>query len=93
MYFETDTPIEESAERIICTGSFDIDGDGIIEDCKIADGPTSGLFTVVITASVNGNIKNKNTFNLAWGELSFGEQEDGSPCIIRERSQDQEPKA
>ena len=92
VYYETNTPIAESAEIIIDSASFDIDGDGIIEDCKIADGPTSGLFTVVITASVNGNIKYKNTFNLAGGNLSFGEQEDGSPCIIRERSQDQEPK-
>ncbi len=91
VYYETDTPIAESAEKIIDSASFDIDGDGIIEDCKIADGPTSGLFTVVITASVDGNIKYKNTFNFAWGELSFGET-DGSPCIIRERSQDQEPK-
>ncbi len=92
VYYETNTPIAESAEIIIDSASFDIDGDGIIEDCKIADGPTSGLFTVVITASVNGNIKYKNTFNLVWGELSFGEQ-DGAPCIIRKRSQDQEPKA
>ena len=91
VYYETNTPIAESAEIIIDSASFDIDGDGKIEDCKIADGPTSGLFTVVITASVNGNIKYKNTFNLAGGNLSFGEQ-DGSPCIIRKRSQDQDPK-
>ena len=91
VYCETDTSISEPAEIIIDSASFDIDGDGIIEDCKIVDGPTSGLFTAVITASVNGNIKYKNTFNLAWGNLSFGEI-DGSPCIIRERSQDQEPK-
>ena len=91
VYYETNTPIAESAEIIIDSVSFDIDGDGIIEDCKIADGPTSGLFTVVITASVNGTVKYKNTFNFAWGELSFGEK-DGVPCIIRERSQDQEPK-
>ena len=92
VYYEDNAYAAEPAERIIDSASFDIDGDGIIEDCTIKYGPTSGLFTVVITASVNGNIKYKNTFNLAWGELSFGEQEDGSPCIIRERSQDQEPK-
>lgn len=91
VYYETDTPKVESAEIIIDSASLDIDGDGIIEDCKIADEPTSGLFTMVITASVNGTIKYKNTFNLAWGELSFGET-DGSPCIIRKRSQDKEPK-
>jgi hypothetical protein len=88
---ETNTPTAESDEIIIDSASFDIDRDGIIEDCIITDGPTSGLFTVVITASVNGHIKYKNTFNLAWGELSFGQIEDGSPCIIREKSQDQGP--
>ncbi|MBR0205916.1 MAG: hypothetical protein IJQ45_04125 [Clostridia bacterium] len=93
VYYEDNASVAKPPEPIIDSASFDIDGDGIIEDCTITYGPTSGLFTVVITASVNGNIKYKNTFNLAWGELSFGEQEDGSPCIIRERSQDQEPKA
>ena len=83
--------ISEPTERIIDSASFDIDGDGILEDCNLADGPASGLFTVVMTASVNGNIKYKNTFNLAWGELSFGEL-DGSPCIVRKRAQDPEPK-
>ncbi len=91
VYYENSTSVSEPEEIILDSRSFDIDGDGIIEDCKIADGPTSGLFTVVITASVDGNIKYKNTFNLAWGELSFGEQ-DGAPCIIRKRSQDLEPK-
>lgn len=41
VYYETNTPIAESAEIIIDSASLDIDGDGIIEDCKIADGPTS----------------------------------------------------
>lgn len=34
VYYETDTSILEPAESIIDSASFDIDGDGIIEDCK-----------------------------------------------------------
>ncbi len=92
VYYESSVSVSEPKEIILDSGSFDIDGDGIVEDCTMAAGPTSGLFTVVITASVNETVKYKNTFNLAWGELSFGEQEDGSPCIIRERAQDRDPK-
>ncbi len=73
---------EMMSKQVISEASFDIDGDGIIEDCKITPGPTSGLFTVVITATVEGRIKYKNTFNLNWGELSFAEK-DGKPCILR----------
>ena len=91
VYYENNTSVAEPTELIIDSASFDIDGDGEIEDCTIADGPTSGLFTAVITASVNGNIKYRNTFNLAWGDLSFGEK-DGAPCILRARAQEgQEP--
>jgi hypothetical protein len=73
---------EMMSKQVISEASFDIDGDGIIEDCKITPGPRSGLFTVVITATVEGRIKYKNTFNLNWGELSFAEK-DGKPCILR----------
>ena len=87
VYYEKDAASQASDEGIIDSGTFDIDGDGVTETCTMTYGPTSGLFTVVITAFVNGSIKYKNTFNLAWGTLSFGEK-DGSPCIIRERFQD-----
>ncbi|MBQ6426349.1 MAG: hypothetical protein IJJ92_06110 [Clostridia bacterium] len=85
VYYEDHTSVSEPTEPIIDSASFDIDSDGIIEDCTITYGPTSGLFTAVITASVNGDIKYKNTFNLAWGALSFGENS-GFPCIVRVRA-------
>lgn len=92
VYYENVTSASEPEEIIIDSGSFDIDADGVVEDCTISDGPTSGLFTVVITASVNENIKYRNTFNLAWGELSFREK-DGSLYIVRVMNREgQEPK-
>ena len=92
VYYDNNPSTSGPAEPIIDSASFDIDGDGIIENCTISYGPTSGLYTTVITASVNGNIKYKNTFNLAWGDLSFGEK-DGSLYLVRDRHQEgQEPQ-
>ena len=73
----------EKLESCIDTISIDIDNDGVNEDCSMTYGPTSGLFTVVITASVNGTVKYKNTFNVAWGEVSFGEK-DGIAQFVRD---------
>lgn len=67
--------IEESS-YVIDSISFDIDNDGIIEECTITDGPTSGIFTIVITASVNGTVKYKNTFGIMHGyDLKFAEND------------------
>ncbi len=72
----------KGSDMCIDSASFDMDGDGIAEDCVMTYGPTSGLFTVVITISENGIVEYKNTFNLAFGELTFGEQ-NGEPHIFR----------
>ena len=66
---------------IIDSAAFDIDGDGVKEDCFITFGPTSGLFTVTISAYVNGEIQYKNTFNLRHGTIRFCEK-DGIPCVL-----------
>lgn len=66
----------------IDSAKMDIDGDGVLEDCSLTPGPTSGLYTIVITAYVDGIIKYKNTFNLAWGEVSFSEK-DGIAQFVR----------
>ncbi len=44
-------------------------------------GPTSGLFSLIITAAVNGAVKYRNTFVLPWGEVSFGEK-NGAPQLV-----------
>ncbi len=68
---------------IIDSASLDIDSDGVFESCSVTFGPTSGLLTVVITASADGRIKYKNTFNLARGNVSFAEK-DGVPQFVRD---------
>ena len=75
------TASNEDNSDVIDAVSFDIDNDGIIEDCAITYGPTSGIFTIVITASVNGTVKYKNTFHIRHcNELMFAEK-DGVPQI------------
>lgn len=63
------------------TVSFDIDNDGIVEECSISHGPTSGLFTVVITALTDEGIKYKNTFSLGCNEIKC-RQESGTQKLL-----------
>ena len=78
---------------VIDTASLDLDGDGVKEDCAMTYGPTSGLFSIVITASANGTEIYKNTFVLPWCAVSFAEQ-DGAPMLRMEINEYQsaEPK-
>ena len=76
---------------VIDTASLDLDGDGKKEDCTMTYGPTSGLFSVVITAAANGEIKYKNTFVLPWCRVSFAEQ-DGAPQLVMEITEYQNPE-
>ncbi len=83
---------EETREGpVIDTASLDIDGDGVKEDCSITYGPTSGLFSVVITAAENRNVKYRNTFVLPWCRLSFAEQ-DGAPQLVMEITEYRNPE-
>lgn len=67
--------------NVISFAKMDIDDDGIVELCTMQPGPTSGLYTLVITASVNGITKYKNTFNLS-SDIAFTEK-DGVPQVLR----------
>ena len=80
---ELEEPDGQSFEYFINTASLDIDGNGVYEDCSMTYGPTYGLFTVVITATVDGDIKYKNTFNIKNGDLSF-EEKDGNAQFVRD---------
>ena len=74
----------------IDTAIFDIDNDGKDEICTISFGPTSGLFTFVVTAYENDQKEYQNIFLSSWGYLFFIEKEDGTIGICRDgRSQDQ----
>ncbi|MBQ7131398.1 MAG: hypothetical protein IJO29_02400 [Oscillospiraceae bacterium] len=77
--------IIESYSTVIDSSSLDIDGDGILEDCTMTYGPTSGIFTIVITASANGEVKYKNTFNINYGNNLKFDDKDGVPQIFMEK--------
>ena len=82
-----DSPADASTWKglLLASAELDIDGDGIPENCVLTDGPTSGLFTVVFTASRDGSILYCNTFNLSFSSILSLEEKDGFPCLIMER--------
>ncbi len=82
--FWSDFPIIQVSNYfgIIDTATFDIDGDGIEEHCELSYGPTSGLFTFTISASVNGQLKYFNIFNSPVLELSFEKNTEGQVMLI-----------
>ena len=67
---------------IMDTATFDIDDDGIAEECVIECGPTSGLFTFIISAFENGKLEYFNIFDSPYLQLSFEENEDGETMLI-----------
>lgn len=72
---------DDTYSNVIDSATFDIDNDGIAENCTISFGPTSGLFTVVITASTDEGVKYKNTFLLDCYKIKFG-QENGVAKVL-----------
>ena len=81
--FWSDFPIiaATSYSPVIDTATFDIDSDGVKENCTLAYGPTSGIFTFRLTVwepSDNGGKREfYNTYQSPWGALSFEETENG----------------
>ena len=51
---------------------YDIDNDGVIETCTIGFGPTSGLFSLNLTARVNGDVKYSDMFVICLSCYSIG---------------------
>lgn len=56
------------------TTLYDIDNDGEEETVSIGYGPTSGLFTFVVTVADSNGMEYGNVFLYAYGELSFTEE-------------------
>ena len=71
--FWSEIPIVENTKYspIIDTATFDIDGDGKNEQCSLSYGPTSGLFTFILSVSENGKLEYYNIYNGLAGEMSF----------------------
>ncbi len=81
--FWTDFPIVEatSYQGFIDTATFDIDGDGINEECTLRYGPTSGIFTFVFTASEQGKVEYTNTFSCSHTDLHFEKNTEGKMML------------
>lgn len=65
-----------SIETVLSVASLDIDSDGVREVCTLTYGPTSGLFTVQIIASVDdGAVKYRNLFYMDCGDVALAEKD------------------
>ena len=62
-------------------GLWDIDNDGMEENCVLGYGPTSGLFTVTFSAYENGNLEYFNIFNSGIDDIQFGWDENGKLVV------------
>ena len=58
----------------IATAAYDIDNDGVNEVIGMGYGPTSGLFTFVVTVWDDDGVEYANIFNYKHGKLSFTEE-------------------
>lgn len=62
---DTDDDLDSCIKKYVFeTVEIDIDKDGTAEKCTLSYGPTSGLYTVIISAYTDGILEYRNTFNL-----------------------------
>ena len=80
----TDITVENGA--LIDSSQLDIDGDGIRETCTLHYGPTSGIFTFILSAYQDGNLEYRNIFTANHGQLRFAVLEDGSAGLSLQRN-------
>ena len=73
--------VENEYTAIISYVTFDVDGDGKDENCALTYGPTSGIFTIVLTAIEVGKEEPEyiNTFHLRYtgGRPEFFKSQNG----------------
>lgn len=62
--------------------TFDVDGDGVDEDCTLHYGPTSGVFSFFLSVYQDGALEYRNLFTASHGDLSFTTLEDGSTGVL-----------
>lgn len=85
----TDDPV---SNHFSDPATFDIDGDGKKERCRLSYGPTYGVFTFILTVYEEGtdNVKYKNTYYLEhYGDLYFVQTEQGT--VLRHEPNGQFP--
>lgn len=70
---------------IIDAAIFDIDGDGKEEQCLLSCGPTSGIYTIVLSASENGILEYYDLFYFPFlQKISFGKNVEGQTMLLCE---------
>lgn len=67
--------------RAFSSAYFDIDGDGVTEDCYLNYGPTSGVFTFVVTAYENNVLEYATIYTTQHATLAFNTLENGKTVI------------
>lgn len=67
--------------RAFSSAYFDIDGDGVTEDCYLNYGPTSGIFTFVVTAYENNVLEYATIYTAQHMSLAFKTLENGKTVI------------
>lgn len=72
-----------SLKNVSWSAAFDIDNDGIIEDCLIRPGPTYGVLSVEIVVQENGNSVCRRMLGLpGWNNCGFRETSDGKYVFV-----------
>lgn len=75
---------DEENSLYISSAFFDIDGDGITENCTVGYGPTSGISTYTISAYENGELEYFNIFMINAGDISFKRADKGKTVLCVE---------
>lgn len=85
IFWETNPVLESTGFSYgIDTAVFDIDGDGINEQCTLNHGPTSGIFTFTFYVTENGKPEYFNIFHSKYLNLRFEKNEEGIMMLIGE---------
>ena len=84
--FWANSPVNEATSYNygIDTAVFDIDGDGINEQCTLNHGPTSGLFTFTFLVKENGKPEYFNIFHTQYTNLRFEKNENNIMMLLGE---------
>ena len=61
---------------------WDIDNDGIYEDCSLYTGPTSGLTTYLVLVCVDGNVKYKEIITASLESEPYFDNQSEKPIIV-----------
>ena len=62
--------------------AWDIDNDGIVEDCSLYTGPTYGVTTYLVFASVGGDVKYKEIITASLESEPYFDNQSEKPIIV-----------